>query len=109
MAADLRAKLELGEFFLAPGIPDMIPAVVARDIGFDAVHASGHWMAASCYGLPDAGLASCTRMLGRVATLVQSMGGAAAVIADADTGYGGLLNVRHAAACSGAAVMTGTA
>jgi len=95
MSTDLRAKLDRGEFFLAPGIPDMISAVVARDIGFEAVYASGYWMTASCHGLPDAGLVSYTQMLDRVETLVQCMDGTAAVIADADTGYGGLLNVHH--------------
>lgn len=94
MAANLRRKLDGGEFFLAPGIQDMITAVIARDLGFEAVYASGYWMTASCYGLPDAGLVSYTQMLDRVATLAQAMGGAA-VIADADTGYGGLLNVQH--------------
>ena len=88
MPADLRQKLDRGEFFLAPGIQDMITAVIARDLGFDAVYASGYWLTASCYGLPDAGLVSYTQMLDRVTTLAASVGGAA-VIADADTGYGG--------------------
>jgi len=92
--ADLRRKLREGEFFLAPGIQDMITAVIARDLGYDAVYASGYWLAASCYGLPDAGLVSYTQMLDRVTTLAQTIGDAA-IIADADTGYGGLLNVQH--------------
>ena len=45
------------------------------------------------YGLPDAGIATFTQMLDRMATLVRTANGA--VIADADTGYGGLLNVHH--------------
>lgn len=94
MGADLRAMLDGGRFFLAPGIQDMITAVIARDLGYQVVYASGYWLTASCYGLPDAGLVSYTQMLDRVGTLVQTMGGAA-VIADADTGYGGLLNVHH--------------
>lgn len=89
----LRAALDAGEFVVAPGIHDMITAVVSNQVGFDFVYASGYWMTASAYGLPDAGIASYTQMLDRVATLCRTVN--AAVIADADTGYGGLLNVRH--------------
>ena len=89
----LRAALQAGEFVVAPGIHDMITAVVSNKIGFDFVYASGYWMTASAYGLPDAGIASYTQMVDRVATLCRTAN--AAVIADADTGYGGLLNVHH--------------
>ena len=90
----LREKLERGEFFAAPGIQDMITAVVAKDIGFDIVYASGYWLTASALGLPDAGIATYTQMVDRVGTLARTMAGTA-IIADADTGYGGLLNVHH--------------
>ncbi len=89
----LREKLNLGEFIFAPGIQDMITAVVANKVSFDVVYGSGYWLTASGYGLPDAGIASYTQMLDRMATLVESSD--AAVVADADTGYGGLLNVHH--------------
>ncbi|WP_421761319.1 isocitrate lyase/PEP mutase family protein [Devosia sp.] len=89
----LRAALESGEFVAAPGIHDMITAVVSNKVGFDFVYATGFWMTASAYGLPDAGIASYTQMVDRVATLCRTAN--ASVIADADTGYGGLLNVHH--------------
>jgi 2-methylisocitrate lyase-like PEP mutase family enzyme len=89
----LSAALAAGEFVLAPGIHDMITAVISNKVGFDFVYASGYWLTASAYGLPDAGIASYTQMLDRVATLCRTVD--AAVIADADTGYGGLLNVHH--------------
>lgn len=89
----LKAALASGQFVIAPGIHDMITAVVSNKIGFDFVYASGYWMTASAYGLPDAGIASYTQMLDRVATLCRTVN--ASVIADADTGYGGLLNVHH--------------
>lgn len=89
----IRQKLEAREFFIAPGIQDMIAAVTANRVGFDVVYGTGYWLTASAYGLPDAGIASFTQMLDRMATLVQSSD--SAVIADADTGYGGLLNVHH--------------
>ena len=89
----LKAALASGQFVVAPGIHDMITAVVANKVGFDFVYASGYWLTASAYGLPDAGIASYTQMLDRVATLCRTS--QSAVIADADTGYGGLLNVHH--------------
>lgn len=89
----LREKLAKGEFVAAPGIQDMITAAVANKVGFDVVYGSGYWLTASALGLPDAGIATFTQMLDRMATLVRSSD--AAVIADGDTGYGGLLNVHH--------------
>jgi 2-methylisocitrate lyase-like PEP mutase family enzyme len=89
----LKAALASGQFVVAPGIHDMITAVVSNKVGFDFVYASGYWMTASAYGLPDAGIATYSQMLDRVATLCRTVN--AGVIADADTGYGGLLNVHH--------------
>lgn len=89
----LKAAIEAGEFVIAPGLHDMIAAVICNKVGFDFVYASGYWTTASAYGLPDAGIATYSQMLDRVATLVRTVN--AGVIADADTGYGGLLNVHH--------------
>jgi 2-methylisocitrate lyase-like PEP mutase family enzyme len=89
----LREMLSERRFVTAPGIQDMISAVVAAQFDFEVIYGSGYWLAASAYGLPDAGLASVTQMTDRMATLVASS--RAAVIADGDTGFGGLLNVHH--------------
>lgn len=89
----LKAAIQSRQFVAMPGIQDMITAVVANKVGFDFVYATGYWMTASAYGLPDAGIASYTEMLDRVSTLARVSN--AAVVADADTGYGGLLNVHH--------------
>ena len=72
MKRSLKSAVEAGEFILAPGLHDMIAAVVSNKIGFDFVYASGYWMTASAHGLPDAGIATYTEMLGRVATLVRT-------------------------------------
>jgi len=93
MTRGLRERLAAGEFVVAPGIQDMITAVVARELGFEVVYGSGYWLTASAYGLPDAGIVSVTQMTDRMATLVRTS--QATVIADADTGFGGLLNVHH--------------
>lgn len=89
----LKAKLATGDFFVVPGIHDMITAVIADRVGFDIVYGTGYWMTASSLGLPDAGLATYTEMLDRMTTLKRTS--KAALIADADTGFGGLLNVAH--------------
>lgn len=89
----LRNALESGNFVVAPGIHDMIAAVMSNKVGFDFVYATGFWSVASTYGIPDAGIATYTEMLSRVDTLCRTAD--ASVIADADTGYGGLLNVDH--------------
>ncbi|MDM7955893.1 isocitrate lyase/PEP mutase family protein [Blastomonas sp.] len=89
----LRDKLGSGQFFVVPGIQDMIAAVIANKVGFDLVYGTGYWLTASAHGLPDAGIVTYTEMRDRMATLVRTSN--AAVIADGDTGYGGLLNVHH--------------
>ncbi len=89
----LRNKLASGTFFVVPGVHDMIAAVVADRVGFDIVYGTGYWLTASAYGLPDAGIATYSQMVDRMATVKRTS--KAALIADADTGFGGLLNVHH--------------
>ena len=101
----LRRKLNAGEFFQAPGAYDMLTALLVNRIGFDCVYAPGFWMMASYLGIPDAGIATYTDMLNRIARLVEVCD--APVIADADTGYGGLLNVRETVRGYEAAGVTG--
>ena len=89
----LRNMLNAGEMVVAPGLQDMIAAKIANKVGFPVVFGSGYWLTASAMGLPDAGIATYSDMLDRMKTLVETCDGA--LIADADTGYGGLLNVLH--------------
>jgi len=94
MTITLRQRLANGEFIVAPGVYDMISALSADRMGFPALYMTGYGTVASYLGLPDAGLASYREMVDRVATIVG--GTKTPVIADADTGFGGLLNVDHA-------------
>jgi 2-methylisocitrate lyase-like PEP mutase family enzyme len=80
-------------FIVAPGIFDMITAKVADGMAFSALYATGFGTVASHLGIADAGIATYTDMVSRVGRFAQ--GCSKPVIADADTGYGGLLNVRH--------------
>lgn len=91
--AKLRQLIQSGRFIVAPGVYDMISARIADRMGFDALYMTGYGVTASYLGLPDAGLATYTDMLNRASTIAG--GTETPLIADADTGYGGLLNVRH--------------
>ena len=89
----LRSAIEAQEFVLAPGVYDMISALIADRMEFNALYVTGYGVSASHLGLPDAGLATYTDMVSRVSQIVG--GTSTPVIADGDTGYGGLLNVRQ--------------
>ena len=79
----LKQMLDEGRFIVAPGVYDLVSVHLANEVGFDAIYASGFWMTASALGLPDLGLATYTEF------------SRAPVIADADTGYGGLVNLHR--------------
>jgi 2-methylisocitrate lyase-like PEP mutase family enzyme len=90
--AKLRAALIGKGLIVAPGVYDMISARIADGLGFQALYMTGFGVSASL-GLPDAGLATYTEMVGRVAQICQSC--VTPVICDADTGFGGLLNLER--------------
>lgn len=89
----LKARLAQPGLLAAPGVYDMVSLRLADRMGFDAVYMTGFGTVASHLGLPDAGIATYSDMVGRV----KAMAGMARtpLIADGDTGYGGLLNVHH--------------
>lgn len=90
---DLRRRLERGEFICAPGVFDLISARIADRFEFPALYMTGYGVVASSLGLPDAGLAGYSDMVERVDRIASAT--STPVIADGDTGYGGLLNVDH--------------
>ena len=89
----LRARLKQRKLVSAPGIYDMISARIADALGFECLYMTGYGTVASSLGLPDAGLASYTEMVARVEAMAG--GTRTPLIADADTGFGGLLNVER--------------
>ncbi len=92
-ATALRARLAAPGLITAPGVYDMISARIAERMGFSALYMTGFGVVASHLGLPDAGLATYSDMVGRVSQICTITH--TPLIADADTGYGGLLNVAH--------------
>jgi 2-methylisocitrate lyase-like PEP mutase family enzyme len=91
--AALAAEVRKGTFITAPGVFDMISAKVADAAGFKAIYMTGFGTVASYLGLPDAGIATYTDMVARAGQIARGV--ATPLIADADTGYGGNVNVRH--------------
>ena len=89
----LAARIRNREFTVAPGVYEMISARIADGMGFDAIYMTGYGAVASHLGLADAGLASYRDMVGRAGQI--AAGTQTPLIADADTGYGGPLNVRQ--------------
>jgi 2-methylisocitrate lyase-like PEP mutase family enzyme len=90
----LAQRLKQPGLVVAPGIFEMISAKIADRMGFDCLYMTGYGVVASHLGLPDAGLATYSDMVGRVAQIARMT--RTPFIADGDTGYGGLLNVQHA-------------
>ena len=89
----VKEMLRHGELVVAPGIFDGISARMADPFGFDMLYMTGYGAVASHMGMPDAGIASYTDMVGRVKMMADVL--TTPFIADGDTGYGGLLNVQH--------------
>jgi 2-methylisocitrate lyase-like PEP mutase family enzyme len=89
----LREALEAGRFVVAPGCYDALSARIAEAHGFGCVYMSGLAVTASLLGRPDLellGMAEMTRQAELIVSAVKIP-----VIADADTGYGGLSNVQR--------------
>ncbi len=91
--ATLAHRVRQRELTIAPGIFDLISTRIADAQGHAALYMTGYGTVASHLGLPDAGLASFSDMCGRAAAFAAAS--RTPLIADADTGYGGLLNVAH--------------
>lgn len=89
----LRSMIDRGEFICAPGVFDCMSATVANAHGFDVLYYSGYWMTASRTGMADVGIATLTEFTEGIRAIQDC--GDAALIADADTGFGGLLNVER--------------
>jgi 2,3-dimethylmalate lyase len=89
----LKTSIAAGDFIVAPGVFDMFSAKIADRIGFSALYMTGYGVSGSHLGVADAGLVTYRDMVERARTIVE--GTRTPLIADADTGFGGLLNIRH--------------
>lgn len=88
----LKSRLSRDDIIVAPGAYDALSARMAAQAGFDAVYMTGFGVAGSLLGVPDVGLVSATEMADRARALA-SAASPVPLIADADNGHGGALNV----------------
>lgn len=89
--ARLRLLLEKPGTLLVPGAYNALVARILQQEGFEAVYVGGHGAAAASYGLPDVGLVTQTEMAQHIERIAASV--SIPVLADADEGYGDVVNV----------------
>ena len=77
---------------LAPGVYNALFAKAVEHTGFDAIYVTGFGTAAR-YGYPDVGLITQTEMVQNLRHICRAT--TIPVVADADTGYGNIINVRR--------------
>jgi len=91
MTTTLRQLLGQPGIIVAPGAYDCLTARIIEREGFPVVYMTGAGTAVTRVGKPDLGFATLTEMLANASAMTATI--SVPLIADADTGYGGALNV----------------
>lgn len=89
----LRRLLSRDGIVVVPGAADALVARIIEKAGFPAVYMTGAGTSYTTLGRPDIGLLTMSEMVGKAACLAGAVD--IPVIADADTGYGGVHNIRR--------------
>ncbi len=89
----LRQLLQEPGIIVAPGAYDCLTAKIIEGVGFPAVYMTGSGTSVTQVGLPDLGMATMTEMVTNAANIAATID--VPIIADADTGYGGTLNIHR--------------
>lgn len=87
----LRELMAKQKVVMAPGAYDTWSAKLVEYAGFQSVYLSGYAVSASMLGKPDIGLMSFSEIVSIARNMVDAVN--IPVVADADNGYGGSLNV----------------
>ena len=90
----LKEMLNKGQFLSVPGVFFFLSSKVAASSGARTLYMTGYGISASLLGKPDAGLVSYREMVDRVRAICEVT--ELPLIADGDTGFGGLANVKQA-------------
>ena len=90
----LRELFEEQEYTFAPGIYHALDARLAEMAGLDAAYMSGYSTVLGQFGFPDLEMVTMSEMVENAKRMVEATN--LPVIADCDTGYGGVHNVRRA-------------
>ena len=89
--ARLRELLSQDKILLAPGAHDALTARIAEMCGFEAVYMTGAGTVNTQLGMPDHSMITLTEMVQSAARMARAT--TLPIVSDADTGYGGVLNV----------------
>ena len=92
--ARFRELLDEVTYTFAPGIYHALDARLAERAGLDAVYMSGYSTVLGQFGFPDLEMVTMREMVENAKRIVEATN--LPVIADCDTGYGGIHNVRRA-------------
>ena len=90
----LRELFDEQEYTFAPGIYHALDARLAEMAGVDAAYMSGYSTVLGQFGFPDLEMVTMSEMVENAKRMVEATN--LPVIADCDTGYGGVHNVRRA-------------
>src|SRR6056297_3826150 len=94
---DVRKKfaemLEEPGAIILPGAHDALAAKIIEEVGFRALFTTGYGTSATVLAQPDRGLLDYKEMVERASQISEAV--KIPVFADADTGYGGVLNVQQ--------------
>ncbi|XGI84077.1 oxaloacetate decarboxylase [Halorutilales archaeon Cl-col2-1] len=92
-AETLRESIESDGIAVMPGAFDALSAKLVERAGFETVFTTGFGISASALGFPDLGLMTASENIERAQRINDSVG--IPLVADMDTGYGNVLNVRR--------------
>lgn len=93
MTRRLRNLLARPQLLMAPGAADALTARMIAKHGFEAIYMTGAGTTAVRLGMPDVGLLTMSEMVDNAQRIVDAS--QLPLIADADTGYGGPVNVQR--------------
>jgi 2-methylisocitrate lyase-like PEP mutase family enzyme len=89
----LRKLLQQTKALIAPGIYDGYGARMVQNAGFEAAYMTGNGVSAALLGTPDIGQVDLTLMSDHARRIAACIN--IPLICDADTGYGGVLNIKR--------------
>jgi len=87
----LKAKLAERRALLVPGVPNALSALIAADLGYEAVYVTGAGVTNMNLGMPDLGLITLSELAEHVRAIREIVD--LPIIVDADTGFGNAVNV----------------
>ncbi|MFC7156640.1 isocitrate lyase [Halomarina halobia] len=91
---EFRELLDSQQYVFAPGLYHALDARLSEMAGHDAVYMSGYSTVLGQFGFPDLEMVTMTEMVENAKRIVEATN--LPVVADCDTGYGGIHNVRRA-------------